>query len=124
MLIPCLYIYILSYNVETLKEVAFLTCDYHNQYYITTTVNNLMTVLISGVSGQKSSQSLTALSILGSGWASYIVTWFTLQISAQNRINLSFFCNITMKMIIRERGHPRPAPTAAEQRRRYQEKPH
>ena len=44
------------------KEVAFLTRDYHNQCYITTTVNNLMTVLISGVRGQKSSQSLTALS--------------------------------------------------------------
>ena len=51
-------------NLETLKEVAFLTRDYHNQYYITTTVNNLMTVLISGVRGQKSSQSLTALSTM------------------------------------------------------------
>ena len=37
-LIP--WLFILSYNRETLKEVAFLTCDYHNQYYITTTVND------------------------------------------------------------------------------------
>ena len=58
MLIPCLYI--LSYNLETLKEVASLICDYHNQYYIATTVNNLMTVLIGGVHGQKSSQSLSS----------------------------------------------------------------
>ena len=40
----------LSCNLETLKEVAFLTCDYHNQCHITTTVNaavnNLVTVLI------------------------------------------------------------------------------
>ena len=40
MLIP--WLYILSYNLETLKEVAFLTRDYYNQYYITTTVNNYL----------------------------------------------------------------------------------
>ena len=34
--------YILSCNLETLKEVAFLTRDYHNQCYITTTVNNYL----------------------------------------------------------------------------------
>ena len=43
MLIPWLYTPgILNYNLETLKEVAFLTRDYHNQYYITTTVNNYL----------------------------------------------------------------------------------
>ena len=62
------WLYILSYNLETLKEVAFLTGDYHDQYYITTTVNNLMTVLIRGVRGQKSSQSLTALSRVTTLW--------------------------------------------------------
>ena len=54
MLIP--WLYILSYNLETLK-VAFPTRDYHNLYYITTTVlaavNNLMTVVISGVRAKK-----------------------------------------------------------------------
>ena len=34
--------YILSCNLEILKEVAFLTRDYHNQCYITTTVNNYL----------------------------------------------------------------------------------
>ena len=35
-------LYILSYNLEALKEVVFLTHDYHNQYYITTAVNNYL----------------------------------------------------------------------------------
>ena len=32
----------ISYNLETLKEVAFLTRDYHNHANITTTVNNYL----------------------------------------------------------------------------------
>ena len=40
MLIP--WLYMLSYNLETPKEIAFLTRDYHNQNYITTTVNNYL----------------------------------------------------------------------------------
>ena len=52
MLMPWLMeAYILRYNVETLKEVA---SDNAN---ITTTVNNFMPGLISGMPVQKSSQS-------------------------------------------------------------------
>ena len=41
MLIPWLMeAYILSYNLETLKEVAFLSRDYDINANITTTVNN------------------------------------------------------------------------------------
>ena len=56
--------YILRCNLETLKEVAFLThvTVIINQCYITTTVNNyceyLMTVLIRGVCGQKALSGL------------------------------------------------------------------
>ena len=34
--------FIQSCNLETLKEVAFLTRDYRNQCYVTTTVNNYL----------------------------------------------------------------------------------
>ena len=34
------WLYVLSYNLETLKDVAFLTRDYHR--YITTTVDNYL----------------------------------------------------------------------------------
>ena len=58
----------LSCNLETLKEVAFLTRDYHSQSYITTTVNHYCSCEESHDSFDKrrarakSSQSLTALS--------------------------------------------------------------
>ena len=71
--------YILSCNLETLKEVAFLThvTVIINQCYITTTVNNyceyLMTVLIRGVRGQK--KPLVALGGRRCFSLERIVTW-------------------------------------------------
>ena len=42
MLFASLKAYILSYNLETLKEVAFLSHDYHINANKTTTVNNYL----------------------------------------------------------------------------------